>query len=79
MKQFFNFTDAAPPLTELLRKTSLLLVNNHFTLNYPKPLMPNIIEVGGMHIEQPKKLPEVRCVTVICVNSNSLIYTGCSF
>jgi glucuronosyltransferase len=73
MKQFFNFTDPAPPLTELVRKTSLLLVNNHFTMNYPKPLMPNIVEVGGMHVQQPKKLPEVKHVTVFCVTSNSFI------
>jgi glucuronosyltransferase len=63
MKQFFNFTESVPSLAELLRKTSLLLVNNHFSLNYPKPLMPNIIEVGGIHLQPPTKLPEVRHVT----------------
>jgi hypothetical protein len=47
MKKFFNFTEPPPPLTELLRKTSLLLVNNHLRLNYSKSLMPNITEVGG--------------------------------
>jgi glucuronosyltransferase len=70
MKQLFNFTEPVPPLTELLRKTSLLLVNNHFSLNYPKPLMPNLIEVGGMHVQPPKELSEVRYVTGICVASN---------
>jgi len=70
MKEFFNFTEPPPPLTELLRKTSLLLVNNHFSLNYPKPLMPNVIEVGGMHLRPPKELPEVRHAILFCVTSN---------
>ena len=73
MKGFFNFTEPPPPLKELLRKTSLLLVNNHFSLNYPKSLIPNIIEVGGMHLQPPKELPEVRHVTVFCVTSNARI------
>jgi len=73
MKGFFNFTEPPPPLKELLRKTSLLLVNNHFSLNYPKSLIPNIIEVGGMHVQPPKELPEVRHVTVFCVTSNARI------
>jgi hypothetical protein len=64
MRQYFNYTDDIPPLSELVRNTSLLLLNNHFSLNYPKPLVPNMIEVGGMHVEPPKKLPEVRPVTV---------------
>jgi hypothetical protein len=71
MKEFFNFTEPPPPLKERLRKTSLLLVNNHFSLNYPKSLIPNIIEVGGMHLQPPKELPEVRHVTVFCVSSNA--------
>lgn len=72
MKQFFNFTEPVPPLTELVRRTSLLLVNNHFSLNYPKPLMPNLIEVGGMHVQPPNKLPEVRHV----LTQVNLFYTG---
>lgn len=66
MRQFFNDTDPIPPLSELVRKTSLLLVNNHFSLNYPKPLMPNIIEVGGMHVQPPNKLSQVSQVTAYC-------------
>lgn len=42
---------------------SLLLLASHFTANFPRPLVPNIIEVGGIHIEKPKVLPKVRNAT----------------
>jgi len=74
MKEFFNVTEPPPPLTKILRKTSLLLVNNNFSLNYPKSLMPNITEVGSMHLQPPKELPEVRHVTVFYVISNTCIF-----
>lgn len=38
---------------------SVVFVNSHYVLNIPKPLVPNIIEVGGVHIGNSKKLPEV--------------------
>jgi len=34
-----------------------MLVNQHFSLSGPKPLPPNIIEVGGVHIKPSKPLP----------------------
>lgn len=39
--------------------TSLVLMNTHFSVNLPKPLVPNIIEVGGIHIDETRKLPQV--------------------
>jgi len=40
-------------------------VNTHHSLSYPKPLMPNYVQVGGMHVKPPKKLPEVRKVKLM--------------
>jgi glucuronosyltransferase len=51
-----------PPLSDIARNTSLLLVNTHFSLNRPRPLVPGIVEVGGLHLKPPKKLPKVRLV-----------------
>lgn len=39
---------------------SLLLINTHLTLNLPKVLPPNIVDVGGIHIEASAKISEVR-------------------
>jgi len=38
---------------------NLVLMNSHPVLNYPRPLMPNMIEVGGMHCKQAKPLSKV--------------------
>ncbi|XP_021940882.1 UDP-glucuronosyltransferase 2B15-like isoform X1 [Zootermopsis nevadensis] len=52
------FGETLPPLADIVRNTSLVLVNRHFTLNQPVPNVPAVIEVGGLHVEVPKKLPE---------------------
>ncbi|XP_049832176.1 UDP-glucosyltransferase 2-like isoform X2 [Schistocerca gregaria] len=49
---------ALPPTSRLVYNTSLMLLNSHFSLNQPIPLVPAMIEVGGLHIEQPKPLPK---------------------
>ncbi|KAJ4434825.1 hypothetical protein ANN_23396 [Periplaneta americana] len=46
-----------PPLREISKNTSLVLVNSHFSINIPRPMVPGVIEVGGLHIGTPKKLP----------------------
>jgi glucuronosyltransferase len=78
MRQFFNVTDSVPPLLELVRNTSLLLVNSHFSLSYPRPLVPNMVEVGGMHVQPPRKLPQVSQFTAFCVSS-LFIFSNLSF
>jgi len=65
MQKHFNYTDNLPPVWELEYKTSLVLLNTHHSFSYPKPLMPNYLQVGGMHVKPPKKLPQVRNVKLI--------------
>jgi len=62
MQKYFNYTDNLPPLWELEHKTSLVLLNTHHTLSYPKPIMINYVQVGGMHLKEPKRLRQVRNV-----------------
>lgn len=53
------FGQSLPPLSDIAKNTSLLLVNAHFSLNHPRPLVPNIVEVGGIHLKPPEhKLPK---------------------
>lgn len=49
-------------LREIVFNSSLLLVNTHFSLSLPRPLVPNVIEVGGIHIQNVKLLPNVSYV-----------------
>lgn len=54
-----NFPDPKPSLAEAMKNVNLVLLNSHFTLGYPRPYVPNMIEVGGMHINRvPNPLPK---------------------
>ena len=55
-----KFTDPGlPPLDEFVYNTSIVLANVHHSLHRAFPRVPNVIEVGGMHIVGTKALPEV--------------------
>ena len=49
-----------PSADEIAANASLVLVNAHLSFDFTKPLLPNVIEVGGAHCRPGKKLPEVR-------------------
>ncbi|KAG5667687.1 hypothetical protein PVAND_015659 [Polypedilum vanderplanki] len=53
----FKF-DNMPPLLEIEQKTKLILLNSDHAVDYPEPLQPNMILVGGLQITDPKPLPE---------------------
>ena len=48
-----------PPLSEMAKNTSLVLVNSHFSLNSARPNVPGVVEVAGIHISPPGILPQV--------------------
>ncbi|XP_017067145.2 UDP-glucosyltransferase 2 isoform X2 [Drosophila eugracilis] len=57
-RKFFPHIADRHPLSENFRNFALVLVNQHFTLAAPRPYVPNMIEVGGLHVDQnPKALP----------------------
>lgn len=49
-----------PSVAEILRNTSLVLVNTFFVLHEPVSLAPNVVQVGGIHIRSASELPQVR-------------------
>ncbi|XP_066589868.1 UDP-glycosyltransferase UGT5-like [Prorops nasuta] len=53
-----HFGDHLPRLYEIAKKTSMILVNSHYSMQYARPLVPGIKEVAGMHIARPKPLPK---------------------
>lgn len=44
-----------PTFDEIKRNVSLVLLNTHVSLGFPRPYAPNMIEVGGMHIKKDSK------------------------
>ncbi|KAH8346443.1 hypothetical protein KR084_000670, partial [Drosophila pseudotakahashii] len=58
-KKYFPKIADTKPLSEITQNFALILVNQHFTLAPPRPYAPNVIEVGGMHINRDTKaLPQ---------------------
>ena len=54
-----HFGEDIPSLREISRNFSLILTNSYFSFNIPRPMVPSVVEVGGIHIGSPKKLPNV--------------------
>lgn len=49
-----------PPVQEIAKNTSMILSFSHFSMNSPRPLVPSVVEVGGIHIKDAETLPKVR-------------------
>lgn len=49
--------------SDFMKNASLVLTNVHYSLNRPKPLAPNVIDVGGIHIGKQSNLSEVSLKT----------------
>lgn len=52
-----KFGNGIPDVRDIARNTSLILVNQHYTLSGARPLVPAVVEVGGVHIRNRKPLP----------------------
>ncbi|KAF4519854.1 UDP-glycosyltransferase-12 [Ephemera danica] len=44
------FGESCASISELEKSVSLVLLNNHLSLNFPRPLVPSMIDAGGMHV-----------------------------
>lgn len=54
------FGKSTPLPSEIEKNISLVMVNTHYSLDYPRPLVPAMITVGGLHITPGQELPNVR-------------------
>lgn len=66
-----RFGDDMPSVTDIAKKISLLLVNTHYSLSGPRALSPKVIEVGGVHIKEPKAIDEVSTDIILCFTKNN--------
>lgn len=56
-----RFGNAIPDIKDLQKRTSMMFVNQHYSLSGPKPLTPAVVEIGGIHIQDFKELdPELK-------------------
>ena len=56
------FGKSAPLPSEIENNISLVMVNTHFSMDYPRPLVPAMITVGGLHVNPGRELPKVRYI-----------------
>lgn len=68
-----RFGDDFPTTKELIKKVSMVFVNQHYSLSGAKHLSPNVVELGGVHIGKPKTLDPVIFVFIF---SSDLDFTS---
>lgn len=69
--------ESRPTLEHMLHNVSLTLVNSHHAIGVPRPYLPGVIEVGGMHIKEPKYLPKVHVLSITVLHfMSSNIWVG---
>lgn len=59
--EHFGAIENFPTFDEVKKNVSLIMTNTHFSEGTIRPALPNLIEIGGIHIkENPDPLPNVR-------------------
>lgn len=53
-----TYFPGAPSVQEISRNVSLVLINTDYSTDVSRPLLPNMIPIGGFHLKPIKKLPE---------------------
>lgn len=51
------FPNAKRSMDEMYKNYSFIFTNQHVSFSSPRPALPTIIEVGGIHVKPAKKLP----------------------
>lgn len=52
-----EFLPDSPNVHDFVYNVSLVFLNSHVSATQPKPHVPAMVEIGGFHIQPPKKLP----------------------
>lgn len=71
-----RFGSDIPDLRDLADNTSLIFVNQHFSFSGPRPLPPNVVEIGGIHIEQSRNPLPDDLQQLLDKASNGVIYVS---
>lgn len=59
-----------PNAYEISKNVSLIFQNGHFSLTYPRPFLPSVVEVACLHCRPAKLLPQVSTSTTLSTNNN---------
>lgn len=53
-----HFGSKGKTLDEQIKNGSLVLINHHFSTSSIRPTVANMIEIGGIHVDQANELPK---------------------
>lgn len=56
-EHFSDIEGPLPSVVDLEKSISMILINNHFAMVKPRPMMPGMINIAGCHIKPVKPLP----------------------
>ncbi|XP_075223896.1 uncharacterized protein LOC142325751 [Lycorma delicatula] len=76
--KYFNYTGAEkiPSIVDMLQDVALIITNSQISVDYSRPLVPNVIEVAGLHIS-PDRKPLPKDLQEFMDNSkNGVIYVS---
>jgi glucuronosyltransferase len=69
-----HFPNVTTDFDTLKRRVEFVMVNTHPALGYIRPLVPNTIQLGFMHIEEPKPLKDGELKTFLDNSEHGVIY-----
>lgn len=69
-----HFPSVKTPVEKIKERIQLLMTNTNPVLGFIRPLLPNTIQLGFMHIEPPKPLPKGELKTFLDNSENGVIY-----
>ncbi|XP_041972154.1 uncharacterized protein LOC121728109 [Aricia agestis] len=67
------FDPNIPPLAELNNNIDMMFLNNHDVWDTNRPVPPNLVYIGGIHLNPPKDLPK-DLETYLDSSKNGVIY-----
>lgn len=72
VKEFIG--ENIPPVSDIVKNSSMFFVNSHFTLFQPRPLVPGIVELGGFHVSPPTGKIPAEILKVLDESPNGVIF-----
>lgn len=69
-----HFPSVTKSVTELRSRVQLLMTNTNPAMGLLRPSLPNTIQLGFMHIEPPKPLPEGELKNFLDNSKNGVVY-----
>lgn len=71
-----RFPNTSKTIPEIGKNISLVLLNDHYVISSPKPYLPNMIEVTGVHIPEDIEILPPHIMTMLNARAPSLYLRG---